>query len=243
MKLLEKYLDDFEIHGRLLPAMAAFFPLILYGFVKGILYEGIQDAVCYSGLLMLMAYFASKFVRGCGKKVEKTLYDELGAMPTTIILRFSDDRIDMVTKERYHSILNERVTGLSLPMALVEETPESDEQYRSAMTVLRNYANSHRDKESRVYQELKEYNFWRNLYGIKWYAAIIYFLLAIRELFLLSSFNFTEVLKEPFRDYLPFVIMVAGFIGVVFLIKKDTVEERAFDYAKALAESCERYQS
>lgn len=243
MEIRKKLFDDFELHGRLMPAMAALLPLIIYGFIKGILYDGIEKAFCYSTLLILVGYVLSKFIRSYGKKTEEALKNKLGAMPTTIILRFSDDRIDIVTKTRYHNILNEQIPGVNLPMSLVEETPESDEQYSAAMTVLRNYANSHRKTEPRVYHELKEYNYWKNLYGVKWYAATVYFLLAVRELFLLSSFSFTEMLKEPFSVYLPFVVMAAGFIGVVFFIKKYTVEERAFDYAKALAESCERYRS
>lgn len=48
--------------------------------------------------------------------------------------------------------------------------------------ILRNYANSNRNKEQRVYQELKEYNFWRNLYGTKGIALVVYFLIIVREI-------------------------------------------------------------
>ena len=107
MELLEKYLDDFEIHGRLLPAVVAMCPLIVYCFVKGILYEGIQNKICYTVLLLVFAYLACKFIRSCGKKIERSFYEKLGGKPTTIILRFSDKTIDTVTKKRYHKILNQ----------------------------------------------------------------------------------------------------------------------------------------
>lgn len=42
------------------------------------------------------------------------------------------------------------------------------------------YSNSHRLEEPRVYQELKDYNFWENLYGTKWIEIAIYIVLAIR---------------------------------------------------------------
>ena len=48
--------------------------------------------------------------------------------------------------------------------------------------ILRNYANSNRNKEQRVYQELKEYNFWRNLYGTKGIALVVYLLIIVREI-------------------------------------------------------------
>ncbi len=243
MKLLEKYLDDFEIHGRLLPAVAAMLPLIMYCFVKGILYEGIQEKVCYSILLLVFGYLSSKSIRICGKKAEKKLYNRLGGKPTTIILRFSDNRIDTVTKKRYHKILNRWISGLNLPLTPEEETLDSDEEYKAATTSLINCANDHREKEPRVYQELKEYNFWRNLYGIKWYVAVLYLLLAIRELYLIPVFSLKEMIKEPIPEYLPFIIMAIGFIIVAFFVRKGIVEERAFDYAKALVESCERVEA
>ncbi len=48
--------------------------------------------------------------------------------------------------------------------------------------ILRNYANCNRNKEQRVYQELKEYNFWRNLYGTKGIALVVYLLIIVREI-------------------------------------------------------------
>ena len=35
---------------------------------------------------------------------------------------------------------------------------------------------------SLVYQELKEYNFWRNLYGTKGIALVVYLLIIVREI-------------------------------------------------------------
>ena len=65
--------------------------------------------------------------------------------------------------------------------------------YSSSMTYLRKYANSNRDVEPRVYQELKEYNYWRNLYGCKWISIIIYLLIAIREIIIIDSFNVRNI--------------------------------------------------
>ena len=55
--------------------------------------------------------------------------------------------------------------------------------------ILRNYANSNRNKEQRVYQELKEYNFWRNLYGTKGIALVVYLLIIVREITLRGTID------------------------------------------------------
>ena len=104
-------------------------------------------------------------------------------MPTTIILRFSDDTIDDITKVKYHKWLNEKIPDLQLPESEEEENldSQSDSKYESVTKYLRIYANSHREQFPRVYQELKKYNYWRNLYGCKWYALSIYAILTIRE--------------------------------------------------------------
>jgi len=51
-----------------------------------------------------------------------------------------------------------------------------------AVTISNILRNSNRNKEQRVYQELKEYNFWRNLYGTKGIALVVYLLIIVREI-------------------------------------------------------------
>ena len=134
-----------------------------------------------AGLILLSLVFftmTSKIARNLGKSYEKKMYQQLGGMPSTIALRFSDDTFDEITKKRYHKKLN-LFEGIALPLNVSDETTDTDQQYISASNILRNYANSNRDKEQRVYQELKEYNFWRNLYGTKSIALVAYLLIII----------------------------------------------------------------
>ena len=65
--------------------------------------------------------------------------------------------------------------------------------------ILRNYANSNRNKEQRVYQELKEYNFWRNLYGTKGIALVVYLLIIVREITLQGTIDIKIFFKSISR--------------------------------------------
>ncbi len=125
-------------------------------------------------------------------------------------------------------------------MDKTNETLDDDQQYLSATTILRNYANSNRDKEPRVYQELKEYNFWRNLYGTKIIALLVYVIFAIREIFIMGTFNLKQVFLHPYPEYIALIIMALCIFFTVLFVNQKMVKQKGFDYAKALIEVCER---
>ena len=169
------------------------------------------------------------------------MFEELGGIPTTIILRFSDNKIDGVSKVKYHQWFNNNLADVSLPMSLSEEMVDStsDEKYISAMTFLRTYANSNRGRFPRVYQELKKYNFWRNLYGCKILATVSYAILLLRELVVIDSFSLKEILIAPFPKYVVLVGLLIWICLFCSIVTKKTVKRNAFDYAKTLLEIIE----
>lgn len=176
-----------------------------------------------------------------GKNHEGKMFGELGGMPTTIILRFSDNKIDNISKLKYHQWFNDNLANVLLPVSLAEETADltSDEKYISAMTFLRTYANSNRDRFPRVYQELKKYNFWRNLYGSKVFAVVSYSMLVLRELVIVDSFNLKEMIVAPFPKYVVIIGLLIWIGLFCSIVTKKTVKRNAFDYAKALLEIIE----
>ena len=143
-----------------------------------------------------------------------------------------------MSKQHYHQRLNE-VYHLQLPLELAAERPEDDEQYDAAARSLKNRANFDRSTEFRVYQELKEYHYFRNLYGIKPIAIAIYIALTVRETMLIPDFSLKALFLNPIPDYLPLGIFLLAII-LSCLVTAKSVEERAFSYATALVESCER---
>lgn len=240
-EILNSFLDDFSRYARLMPVVVLALPFGFSLLACGV-FQNQKASFETAAFLLLMlgaAAFAMYVFRNRGKAVETAMYDRLGAMPTTIIQRFSDQRVDAVTKQRYHKRLNE-VYGLHLPECTEDETPESDAQYESAANTLRNYANSHREQEPRVYQELKEYNFYRNLYGGKWIALTLYVLTAAREVWLLRPADIGQLIAGLVSDHAVLLVMVLAVLALLLFVRKSSVERKAFDYAKTLIEVCER---
>lgn len=229
MEFLKKNFDDFNIHARIIPALIIGLPLYVYIVITGMLNLSFLDLINNSIISIMLISIYYRVIRNLGKRCEKKMYKRLGSKPTTIVLRYSDNNFDDVTKTRYHKKLNENVSGLKLPIKKERETLEDDMAYESAINWLRNYANSNRETEYRVYQELKEYNFWRNLYGGKWIIFSNCIIFIIIELFM-----------KNYENNIIILLMAVICIFSCICINKKVLEEKAFDYAKTLVEVCER---
>lgn len=236
---IKDFFDDFAFHARVMPVLVIFCPIFLIGIFNGIIYDSWVENTFLMFICLVFLTITSKIARNLGKEYETKMYKKLGGIPSTIVLRFSDSIFDSVTKQRYHKKLN-KIEGIKLPLQSTDEVPEDDEQYTSAATMLRNYANSHRETEQRVYQELKEYNFWRNLYGTKWFALLFYLVIAIREIILKKPIALKQVLLCPYPDYITLLILLLSIVILAFFVNQKVVQQKAFDYAKTLIEVCER---
>lgn len=241
MDNIKKMFDDFTFHARVMPVFIILIPVLSLGVVKGILEKDFWTNTWTTLVIVVFLSLASRVAREIGKNYEKKMFEKLGGKPTTILLRYSNDVIDNLSKTRYHQKLNEKITELNLPLNKRSEGRNSDEKYDSAINWLRNYANANRDKEFRVYQELIEYNFWRNLFGLRLIAFGMYLLIAIREVYIMKVFSISELLMQPYPKYIAFLIMIISIILIFWFVSKKTVERKAFDYAKALIEVCERF--
>lgn len=241
-KLIEtiiKCFDDFVISARIKPAITAVFPMLIMAVYKGIVNSEWSDAGIGLALFLVVISFVAYIIQEFGRTYEEKMFKELGNMPSTIILRFSDVVIDNVTKIRYHNWLNLKIPELNLPLSAEEEIADeqSDDKYGSAIKYLRVYANSHRDELPRVYQELKKYHYWRNLYGVKWYVLIVYAILIIREIVKTDVFSVKQLFLQPFPEYSILFLLLTWSVIFCLIVTKKTVKRNAFDYAKTLLET------
>lgn len=241
METVKKYFDDFVFAARVMPAATAGLPLLIIAVYNGVVVNSWSETSTSFALAIIFIAFSAYIAREWGKNYEGKMFEELGGMPTTIILRFSDNKIDSVSKLKYHQWFNDNLAGVSLPVSLAEETADStsDEKYISAMTFLRTNANSNRDRFPRVYQELKKYNFWRNLYGCKILATVLYVFLLLREFVVIDSFSLKEMIIAPFPKYVVFIGLLIWICLFCSIVTKKTVKRNAFDYAKTLLETIE----
>lgn len=239
-KFLKETIDDFNLHARVVPALIIALPVYIYLMLKHIIALNFVDTILTnSGIFLLLIIVFYKVIRNLGKKYEKKMYKELMAKPTTIILRYSNNLIDEISKDRYHKKLNEKVKGLRLPIKKENEVKEDDIKYESAINWLRKYANSNRDKEPRVYQELKDYNFWRNLYGGKVLIICSCLICIMIEIINLMEYGIKQLVNTPYPIIMPILVMTIILILSCLIINKKVVKSKAFDYAKTLLEVCD----
>ena len=241
MESVKKYFDDFVFAARVMPAATAGLPLLIIAVYNGVVANSWSETSTSFTLAIILIAFSAYIAREWGKNYEGKMFEELGGMPTTIILRFSDNKIDSVSKLKYHQWFNNNLADVSLPVSLAEETADStsDEKYISAMTFLRTNANSNRERFPRVYQELKKYNFWRNLYGCKILAIASYVFLLLRELVVINSFSLKEMIIAPFPKYVVLIGLLIWICLFCSIVTKKTVKRNAFDYARTLLEIIE----
>lgn len=239
MKYIKKYFDDFTFYARVMPAVTAGMPLIAWGLYNGIIKSDWWKAGGYFIISIILVSFAAYIARELGKRYEEKMYKELGGMPTTIIFRFSDNTIDAVSKTKYHRWINSKLSDISLPVSHIEESKDllADEKYINAMRFLRTYANSNREKLPRVYQDLKKYNFWRNLYGCKRFCVVIYLIVILREFVCISGFSLRKMIFDPFPEYVILIGMIFWLMIFCMSVTKKTMKRNAFDYAKTLLET------
>lgn len=239
MEKIKNAFDDFTIGARVLPAITVVLPLAAIGLYRGILDNEWTEASVEFALALIAIIFLSNIVREWGKSYENKMYKRLNAKPTTIVMRFSDDKIDEISKIKYHQWFNSKGGHYRLPLSLEEELvdTQSDNKYINATKDLRVYANAHRDEVPRVYQELKKYNYWRNLYGCKKFAVVMYLLLIVRELLTIETFQIKDIVLNPIPRYSVLVGVAIWTIVYCIVVTEKVVERNAFDYAITLVET------
>lgn len=241
MQNIKKHFDEFTFNTWIMPVGIACTPFLVIAIYIGLVsLDWIEASINFSLGIFLLT-FGGYIARQWGKNYEQKMFQELGGMPTTIILRFSDKTIDNVTKLKYHKLLNNIIPDVELPLSLQEEQEDqiSDEKYTSVMRFLRVNANSNRDKYPRVYQELKKYNFWRNLYGCRIIFSLSYLAFLARECVVINNFSFKEMVITPYPKYVVFFVLAGWIIIFLMVVTKKTVKSNAFDYAKTLLETLE----
>lgn len=242
-------LDVYEWKARYLPSIIALTPPILSSWS---LYPELHDlpsTFATMGVAAPLIYFLANLARIAGKRIEPKLYHRWGGMPTTRLLRHSDGEIDPMTKSRYKGALQATISNIKFPTPDEEiaNPTNADHVYESASNWLRSQT---RDKSlyPRVFQELVNYGFIRNLYGLKPLALIlsgISLIVLITTLF--CSFGFSEQnvtlqcsqSSVSMPEWTAIGVSALLVIGLTFFITQKSAERIAISYAKALLESCE----
>ncbi|MGE5568714.1 MAG: hypothetical protein ACM3S5_06720 [Rhodospirillales bacterium] len=165
---LDLVTDSYERRARLYPALMIVMPIVMT--VVAIVQVRLSALQLLATTLAACGgtFLLSQLARDAGKNREKSLFERWGGMPSVAILRHADTRIDPITKARYHKKLACLVKGTKAPTAAEEQADPigADRTYAAWSTYLRTQTRE-RTKYPLVFEELVNYGFRRNVWGLR----------------------------------------------------------------------------
>ena len=125
-------------------AVVAWFPEALVGwnFLAGVL------------VTVGIPFILSEWIAEIGRQRQPALWDNWGGPPTTRLLRYSDSRIDPITKSRIHAKLRVLCPEAAIPLDKAEESSDpagADGAYRAAAEIARVCARQDRATHPNVF--------------------------------------------------------------------------------------------
>lgn len=160
---LASYFDTYSLLARLQPALLALCPAFFSAsvWIPG-LYDRATILISLAAACGLVAFLAH-VSRARGRKVQPCLYRKWGGEPTTRWLSHDDERLDPLTKARYHAYLERCVDGWKAPSS-EDESGDPDAArmaYESAVRWLREETRDGPGSRL-VFKENVSYGFRRN---------------------------------------------------------------------------------
>ena len=212
--------DEYSLKARIWPAFIVCSPILIFCPLAISRFLNVtQVAILGMALIALM----SEIVRHCGIRAEKGLLNEWGGMPSTKILRWSDQQLSKEYKHKIHQLVKKKL-GTSLSSEQEEEIDpkDSDKKITEAFLTLRNRL---RDaKKGSVFQDNINYGFSRNLFGSRW----IWFSCSFFSVIFLILTKESSILALVLAGFYMLVIALVGW----WMMKKH-VEHCAMRYVES----------
>jgi hypothetical protein len=235
--------DTYERKARLYPALLLLMPvvfLICCGLASDLT---LPKTLCGVGIscggLLLLAQIA----RDAGKRKEKSLFARWGGMPSIAIFRHRNDRVDAITRAKYHERMSKVVGGAIAPTAAEElaDPMRADQIYAAWSTYVR--VNTRDTKKySLVFSENINYGYRRNLYGLRPIGITVTSMSVIGALaWLYIDYNATKVISPPLAAA-ALVDLAMLSLWVVYF-SSDWVRIPAEAYADRLVEAIDTLSS
>ena len=159
--------DEYSRHARLKPAFLVILPVGMLvsalGLNVSVTLAALSGPMATLGLTFLLAQVGRDF----GKRKEGYLYSLWTGKPSISKMRHRDTTINVHTRERYHQKAAQ-LLGISMPNA---DSEQSDPQAADALYEAYGNLLLERTRDGKkfplIFQELTNYGFRRNLWGMK----------------------------------------------------------------------------
>jgi hypothetical protein len=203
-------LDEYNRNARLKPAFLVILPVgilvSLLGFNFSVMLAALSGPLATVGLMFLLAQIGRDF----GKRKEPYLYSLWSGKPSVRKMRHSDTSINVHTRERYHQKAGQ-LLQMSMPTEASErEGPQSADQVYEAYSNLLLERTRDKKKFPLVFQELTNYGFRRNLWGMKPIGLTLSAICVFSQL--------VWVLSGLFAHQLPSALTVSSLLIAIFLL-------------------------
>ena len=227
--------DTYSFRARVLPVYLTLAPVVLL--LAAVVPEGLRLPIGGAAALVFapISFFLGQVGADFGKRLEKSLWTNWGAPPTTRFLRHGNHEFNEVTRGRVHAKL--RQLGLHVPTRAEQEHDQTaaDTHYQSCTEDLIRRTRDAK-KFPLVFKGLTEYGFRRNLLGMKVFGVFLTFVGVAGSAW--STYTAWNATTE-----LPAVSLVAGLISAGLLlgwlvwVTERTVKLSADRYARFLFEA------
>jgi hypothetical protein len=235
-----KLLDAYSMRARLFPAVLAAAPA-LAALALLISWERIAlSNMIATGTLVVLVFALADFARKLGLGVEPKIYAEMGGKPSVAMFRRSDKTIEASSKSRYRDFLAGKINQPA-PTAHEEMVNQAhaDAFYEACGTWLR--ANT-RDPKGfpLLFGETVGYGFRRNLFGLKWPALVLNFIVVAICAGLLWHRAPLD-LNDDLTMRAVVVLLIAAIHAAYFalVVSKNGVKQAAKKYGRELILSTE----
>lgn len=233
--------DAYTRRARVYPALLVVLPLTTTGILFGITalpwWSSVSALVVGSGLWVLLAEVG----RHLGKKKEPALFKVWTGPPTTTLLRHTNSS-NPVRLQRLHRSL-EGLTGLTFPTAEEEasDSAAADAVYEAATDDLRDRTRDS-DEFPLVFDELCNYGFRRNLWGLRTWGITLALGTAVAVLVMWwMRVGQAGAMSLPMIGGLVVLNLLVA-LGWYLWVTTDWVRQPATAYAERLLESAIRLQ-
>ncbi len=180
-----------------------------------------------------LAYLA----RNLGKHLEAALFKAWGGKPTTAMLRWTDNRISIDTKRRYHNKL--RTIGIDMPSSVDEarDPVAAEAKYESAGEWL---VRKTRDKKAYplVFTQNINYGFARNLLGLRPLGLAVAAICAVAQI-AYAGWVLNMGADLPALLIFSSVISLAAATFWGMAVSSEWALSAAVAYSRVLLETCE----
>ena len=228
--------DSYALRARYYPMIIVFSPIIAFGFFYSLHFNSISNLLVSAGLTGALTYLFSQLGRDQGKRHEAFLWQSWGGIPSIQILRLNDNRLDPITKQRYHQKLMSLCPVPEIPIRGMEKF---DSTYHAWTKYL---ISQTRDKKKfpLLFKENISYGFRRNLYGLKPFAIIFtLFLMTLNYFFWVYKSNTFNLSLFPQSFIYSTISALIIILFWLFIVTKVWVKVVAFAYAERLVECVE----